>query len=150
MITANFAPAHADEHGRAGRVNALVTGVMTDPARQTERRAWTRYPTQLETFCRQAVGGPEMCWSGIIQNISRGGIRLLMHRRFEPGALLKVDVPLPIEQPAPYLMSRVIYATLQPNGSWALGCAFMEELDEDYMGAILKNPANRAENAGLV
>jgi len=115
-----------------------------------ERRAWTRYPTHLETFCRQAIGGPEMCWSGIIQNISRGGIRLLMHRRFEPGALLKVDVPLPVEQPTPYLMSRVIYATLQPNGSWALGCAFTEELDEDYIGAILKTPANRAENAGLV
>jgi hypothetical protein len=115
-----------------------------------ERRAWTRYPAHLETFCRQAIGGPEMCWSGIIQNISRGGMRLFMHRRFEPGALLKVDVPLPVEQPTPYLMSRVIYATLQPNGSWALGCAFTEELEEDYMGTILKTPANRAENAGLV
>jgi len=110
-----------------------------------ERRAWIRYPTHLETFCRQAIGGPEMCWSGVIQNISRGGMRLLMHRRFEPGSLLKMDVPLPVEQPTPYLMSRVIYATLQPNGSWALGCAFTEELDEDYMGAILKNPTNRAQ-----
>ena len=143
MITANFAPAHADEHGRAGRVNALVTGVMTDPARQTERRAWTRYPTQLETFCRQAVGGPEMCWSGIIQNISRGGIRLLMHRRFEPGAFLKVDVPVPIEHPGPYFISRVIYATLQPDGTWALGCAFTEELDETSIWTILKAPANQ-------
>jgi hypothetical protein len=143
MITATpFAPAHADERGRAGHVNAPVTAVITDPARQTERRAWTRYPTQLETFCRQAVGGPEMCWSGIIQNISRGGIRLLMHRRFEPGALLKVDVPVPIEQPGPYFISRVIYATLQPDGTWALGCAFTEELDETLMWTILKAPAN--------
>jgi PilZ domain len=120
------APAHSEHHGG-------------------ERRAWARYPTHLETFCRQAIGGPEMCWSGIIQNISRGGIQLIMHRRFEPGALLKVDVPLPVEQPAPYLISRVIYATLQPNGTWALGCAFTEELDEDYMWTILKTPANRSE-----
>src|SRR5437773_4616390 len=89
--------------------------------RGSERRAWTRYPTRLETFCRQAIGGPEMCWSGIIQNISRGGIRLQMHRRFEPGAFLKVDVPVPIEHPGPYFISRVIYATLQPDGTWALG-----------------------------
>jgi PilZ domain len=125
-----------------------VESPRLDPApapsgyRGNERRAWTRYPTHLETFCRQAVGGPEMCWSGIIENLSRGGIKLIMHRRFEPGALLKVDVPLPVEQPTPYLISRVIYATLQPNGSWALGCAFTEELDEDYMWTILKTPAN--------
>src|SRR5438445_3860145 len=110
-----------------------------------ERRIWARYPARLETFCRQAIAGPEMCWSGIIQNISRGGIRLLMHRRFEPGSLLKVDVLLPVEQPTPYLMSRVIYATLQPDGIWALGCAFTEELDQDFMCTILKTPANRAE-----
>jgi hypothetical protein len=99
----------------------------------------------LETFCRQAIAGPEMCWSGVIENISRGGIKLIMHRRFEPGALLKVDVPLPVEQPTPYLMSRVIYATLQPNGTWAVGCSFTEELHEDYMWSILKTPANRTE-----
>ena len=86
-----------------------------------------------------------MCWSGVIENISRGGIRLLMHRRFEPGSLLKIDVPLPVEQPAPYVMSRVIYATLQPNGLWALGCAFTEALDEEYMWTILKTPANRTD-----
>jgi hypothetical protein len=107
-----------------------------------ERRAWARYPTHLETFCRQAVGGPEMCWSGIIQNISRGGIRLLMHRRFEPGALLKVDVPVAVEESGRYFISRVIYATLQPDGTWALGCAFTEELDETSMWTILKTPAN--------
>jgi hypothetical protein len=50
-----------------------------------------------------------------------------------------------VEQPTPYLMSRVIYATLQPNGLWALGCAFTEELDEEYMCTILRAPANRTE-----
>jgi PilZ domain len=131
-----------------------VSGVKSDrlepaPApcgyRGRDRRAWSRYPAQLETFCRQAVGGPEMCWSGAIENISRGGVRLLMHRRFEPGSLLKIDVPLHVEQPTRYLMLRVIYATLQPNGLWALGCAFTEELDEEYMWTILKTPANRAD-----
>ena len=86
-----------------------------------------------------------MCWSGLIENISRGGVRLLMHRRFEPGSLLKIDVPLPLDPPTAYLMTRVIYATLQPNGSWALGCAFTEELDEDQLSIMLKAPGNRAE-----
>jgi hypothetical protein len=56
-----------------------------------------------------------------------------------------VDVLLPVEQPTPYLMSRVIYATLQADGIWALGCAFTEELDQDFMCTILKTPANRTE-----
>jgi PilZ domain len=130
---------HSCEPAHPGDLLALV------PERSpggTERRAWTRYPTNLEIFCRPAVGGAEMCWSGHIRNLSRGGLQLRMHRRFSPGALLKIDIPALFEDPGAYLILRVIYATLQSDGSWALGGALTQELDEDDLATILHTPAN--------
>ncbi|HEV2950294.1 MAG TPA: VWA domain-containing protein [Gemmataceae bacterium] len=43
-------PRRSGEAGRAGRVNAPVTGAMTDPARQTDRPGDGRHPLVLQHF----------------------------------------------------------------------------------------------------
>jgi hypothetical protein len=67
-----------------------------------------------------------------VQDISRGGLGLIVDRRFEPGTLITVDLPLVPECPRP-LLARVVHATAHPEGGWLVGCALFDLLPEEEL-----------------
>ena len=68
-------------------------------------------------------------WSRSIQGASSGGITLNMHRRFEPGAVLSIELEPDANGPR-RLVVRVLHATRQMDGRWLIGCAFATPLPE--------------------
>lgn len=102
-----------------------------------ERRVWVRYLCNLPTQCQPVMSKSDACWTGQIQNISRGGINLAVSRRFEPGTLLHIELQAAPGQEVRTVLARVVHATLRKPGAWSLGCAFPWELGEDDLRALL-------------
>jgi hypothetical protein len=100
-------------------------------------RVFERYPSELPTQCQPlaARGDDEIVWQATVNNISAGGIGLLLQRRFEPGTGLAIELP---DADFTYtVFVRVIHALAQPNGRWLLGCSFVTPLSEERLNALL-------------
>jgi CheY-like chemotaxis protein len=114
-----------------------------DPASPpgAERRAQIRYLCQLKNSC-QLVGrlGAGESWPGIVRNLSAGGLQVLLQRRYEPGTILAVEIPPPDgddSATARRLLARVVRVMHEPDGQWALGCSFMDGLDDNELRDLL-------------
>jgi len=102
-----------------------------------ERRVGIRHPCRLESWCQPLGLGSEPAWEGQVCDISAGGLRLVLGRRFECGAVLQVKL-LQKDDAAPAgLVARVV--RIQPQGSsrWALGCQLIPPLDAEELQAML-------------
>jgi hypothetical protein len=102
-----------------------------------ERRRRTRFPCDLGTVCQPFTRVPEKCWPGRVTNLSRGGVGLLLHRRFEAGTLLNVQLQLPGGRSAGPLLARVIHVEQRPGGDWLVGGAWIHELSAEDLRAIV-------------
>jgi hypothetical protein len=85
-----------------------------------------------------ARGDHELHWPGTIRDLSTGGLGLVLKRRFEPGAGLAIELPAVGDRPAETLLARVRHATRLSDGRWVHGCAFISELSEDELNALLR------------
>jgi hypothetical protein len=98
------------------------------PSPRLERRAFVRH------FCD--IGALVDSWPAQIENISRGGLKIIISRRFEVGTILKVEIPLTGEESSSMLLARVVRAAPEPSG-WGLGCAFLQEISEEKIHSLL-------------
>jgi hypothetical protein len=101
-----------------------------------ERRAWVRYACDLSGSCQPVSGSRDRTWAARVQDISRGGLRLVVTRRFEPGTLLEIDLTDVKQIEVQSVLARVIHVTTQSLGMWCLGCSFHRELSEDDVRAL--------------
>ena len=114
--------------------NTSGTGRMEH---RIERRQWIRYFAQSEILCQRASEETTSQWSATIQNISEGGICLLIEAPFGPGDLLHVEVPRSSENTALKLLTCVVHSSRAQVDSWSLGCSFIRELSDIEMEAFL-------------
>jgi hypothetical protein len=75
-------------------------------------------------------------WPAMVQNISRGGINLLVHHAVQPGTLLKVEAEKECFSLAQFLWVRVIHAVPEGDGAVILGCVFPLELSDEELEAF--------------
>jgi hypothetical protein len=73
-------------------------------------------------------------WGGRVRSISGGGLSLLLCYPFKPGSCLAVNLLVP--QLAGDLLVKVIHIADQKDGTWLLGCEFMEPLSEAALEAM--------------
>jgi hypothetical protein len=102
----------------------------------SRNRPLTRPPLDLDTACRPLGGARGLQWPGEVRNLSAGGIGVRSARRFEAGTVLAIDVQSRDESILRTLLPRVIYVTLQKDGSWLLGCALGNRLGEEDLKAL--------------
>ncbi len=103
-----------------------------------ERRAFVRYPCDLDTSCQPIASARGMQWTGKVQNISRGGVSLVLGRRFEQGTLLAIEVQA--KEPdgkSRSFLARVMHVSLQGTTTWVMGCKFASPLSDDELGALV-------------
>lgn len=109
-----------------------------------ERRAWVRYPANLESGCQPVAmptaPQPEWRWPATVKDISAGGIALVLERRFECGAALHVELQGAAEDGVHSLTAHVVHIQMLGN-RWLLGCEWTapladEELDVYRHGAV--------------
>jgi hypothetical protein len=63
-----------------------------------------------------------------VWDISRGGVGLLCHTLLPMGELLGVELSGPRSRITFALQARIVHAEAQPDGSWILGCAFVQSI----------------------
>jgi hypothetical protein len=102
-----------------------------------ERRAWVRYPCDLDSSCRPAIAAQTSRWVAKVRNVSSGGIALALGRRFEPGALLTIDIQKARGDSRSSFLAKVVHVTREDAGSWLMGCAFRSPLSEEEIQALL-------------
>jgi hypothetical protein len=91
----------------------------------------------LESTCQPLSTARGLQWTAKILNISRGGVALLLGRRFEMGTLLAIEVPKTKTQNSLTFLARVVHVSGKPAGTWQVGCAFTQEISEDDLQALL-------------
>src|SRR5438132_8461114 len=109
------------------------------------RRRQERYDCDLAVICTPIKRNEEGVWEGRVVDVSRGGIRLVVPRRFEAGAILQLRVArLTGGAATPPLLARVAHARPHGEGEWLLGCHLAQELGDDALNALLGGRAARA------
>ncbi len=110
----------------------------SSPALSTDCRVFERQPCDVPTVCQPASiqVRAEHRWQGVIVNISRGGIRLRLVRRFEKNAVLAVEIPGDGVR-EPYTVFVKVMNVRSENGQWTLGCKFISEMSEDETHRLL-------------
>jgi PilZ domain len=104
---------------------------------QLDRRAWVRYPCELDSACQPLAGTRGVEWPGKIRNLSRGGLALALARRFEVGTVLAIEMQGRDAGDLGTVLARVAHISIQPDGTWLLGCAFTKLLTEEDLKALL-------------
>ncbi len=107
-----------------------------------DHRVWVRYTRSpdMPGVAETQAGSEQVSWSAQIQDISRGGVSLLGNQSFDPGTVLKIDLPNSDQVVPVTVLARVVHANAKPNGVWALGCAFVKDLREEELQALLQEP----------
>jgi PilZ domain len=107
----------------------------------TERRTWSRFPSEQDLSCQPAVclhrSEVGTTWLGRVVDISRTGIGFATSRWFEPGTVLTIvlsDEPkgLLLQRPA-----RVIHAMPKRKSRWMIGCEFVSPLSDDDLQTLV-------------
>jgi hypothetical protein len=102
---------------------------------KSDKRACPRFPSHVKTFCQSIKKEDELLWSVQVEELSCQGLKIVCHRRFEPGTVLRVGL---IHEKAGLLMARAVRVSPTPEGDWVIGCTFPKNLKEDEMRAWLE------------
>ena len=105
----------------------------------TECRIYERHPCDLSASCQPLSGGGSHTgsWPATILDISLGGIRLVLSRRFEKGTLLTVEVWENDRRETYTGIARVMHVSAQGNCFWALGCKFFSALTKEELHGLV-------------
>ena len=104
-----------------------------------ECRLYERKPCAVPTSCQPASVSEmhESRWSATIVDMSQGGVRIVLKRRFEKGTALAVELPGTETRKPSVVFVKVIHLKSQGNGEWALGCKLISELSEEELQGLL-------------
>jgi len=108
----------------------------TKPTAKAERRVWVRYPCERDGFCQPLVGSGALQWAAKIEELSSGGLALVVERRFEPGTLLSIEMQQQADTIRTFL-ARVVHIKNKSSGRWLLGCSLARELNEEDLKGLL-------------
>jgi len=91
----------------------------------------------LESSCGTAVASQGRRWAAKVRNVSSGGLGVSLDRRFEPRALLAIDVQKAGANTSLTLLAKVVHVSREEGGFWLMGCSFPNPLSEDELQALL-------------
>jgi hypothetical protein len=108
---------------------------------QSERRSDVRQQCYLETYCQPAASRPDdLWWLAMIQDVSQTGLAMLSTRRFEPDAMVTIELRGPSGQFICTSPARVVHIRKRSEGGWHIGCVFATRLSEHQL-QVLISPA---------
>jgi len=102
-----------------------------------DNRIYKRFPCDFRARFQQVASGETDFLEARVLNLSATGIGLEIDYPLEAGSLLNVDLLGKNGQPMRTILSCVVHVTHRAGGSWAVGCNFIRELDEDDLQSLL-------------
>ncbi|MCI0463262.1 MAG: PilZ domain-containing protein [Gemmataceae bacterium] len=119
---------------------------MTPPsvlARQTDtpitpldRRASIRLVCDLEVLSRPLEPAGSICWGATVQDVSEGGLGLLVCYPFKAGTHLTVELRTRAGAPKT-VQARVVHAQDLSDGTWRVGCELTSRLSPEELVELL-------------
>ena len=110
--------------------------VDTSAVSVDNRRAYVRFPCELDGSLSPITGNRGQQWTGKVRDISQGGMGIALSRRFELGTLLSVEIQEADGRSSGSLLARVVHVTPHSGGGWLIGCCFTNELGEDEVKTL--------------
>ncbi len=106
-----------------------------------ECRVFPRVDCEVPGFCQPASahGSEESRWAATVRNISQGGVRLQLPRRYEPGTGLAIELPVQGGRESSTFFAKVLQVATVSPGLWSLRCQFISPLSEDELQQVLAN-----------
>ena len=103
-----------------------------------ECRVYERQICEIPTTCHPAsLEGNEVRWQGTICDISQGGVRITLVRRFEKGTGLALELPGDGQREPTVVFVRVVHIRQLDDGRWALGCKFVSDLSDEEVKRLV-------------
>ncbi len=105
---------------------------------QTERRSDVRRPCWVEAFCQPVTSRPDdLWWLATIQDASRTGLGLVSTRRYEPDAIVRIELRRPTGHFICTSSARVVHLRKRSEGGWQIGCLFLIQLSDHQLQALV-------------
>jgi len=101
----------------------------SNPSRR-ENRTSARFPSQFKTYCQAIMGDNELLWSVEVEELSQQDVKIISHRRFEPGTVLRIGL---IHEKAGVLLARAVGVSPGPENDWVIECAFPKKLEDNEL-----------------
>ncbi len=108
------------------------------PGVRCDRRAWVRHACSHEVFCQSGAARSGVHWPARVENISAGGLSLVLQHRVQEGMLLAIALQ-PARRCSFSVLARVVRLTVvsaHPGLRWEVGCEFVRPLDEETLAAL--------------
>jgi hypothetical protein len=117
------------------------------PEKPADRRVHTRHSCKLNSLCkpvgRHQTGNP---WKGYIEDVSVEGLQLTLNRRFEPGALLAVEVDVTKEELiqvfhsaiSRFFLAKVVRVIRRQDGKFTLGCLLVKKFNDEDLDHFIE------------
>ena len=124
---------------RNGKPEVLVSNILSGKeAPSLDQRVATRFPCSQVAFCWKQKPRDYIFWAARAQNISTGGIRLIVGHQFNPGTVLSMELMCADQRITWELPARVVYVGPLSAGGWSvIGCQFVNRLNETELVAML-------------
>src|SRR4051794_9351556 len=93
---------------------------------ESDCRVYERHACGLVSSCQPAstFGKEDLKWPSTIDNVSVGGIGLILARRFEKGTGLAIELPGNATKSAYTVLAKVVSVHKHGGAAWMLGCKF--------------------------
>ncbi len=108
-----------------------------EPTEQTDRRLWTRHPSNLQAVCWLVGRKVEATWLAKVRDISEGGVGLLAPRKLPLGAIVNLQLVSPQFVDRTPLKAEVMFMSQHAGGEWILGCEFLSALTPEQQAIYL-------------
>jgi len=95
-------------------------------------------PVTSRRTVQSIKGEDDLFWSVQVAELSRQGAKVITHRRFEPGTVLRIGL---IREKAGVLMARALRVSPGPENDWVIGCTFPKKLEEDELRSWIDSNA---------
>src|ERR1700687_4210147 len=88
-----------------------TSAIQPSASLASERRSYVRLAGDLAATCSAAGGLREVGWPARVQDISQGGVGLLLQHCFRPGTALTVELRESTSKLLRTVIARVVHAT---------------------------------------
>jgi hypothetical protein len=100
-------------------------------------RAWVRYAPRQETPCHLMALVDNECWPARVQDLSIGGVGLLLEARVAVGRFVLVELISASGLFSRLLLTRVVHLSENPAGNYVLGGEFISQLPDSELRFLL-------------
>ena len=99
-----------------------------------ERRTSPRFCLQRTVVGRILEMSHAFSQGAVVQDVSRGGLGLLLNKPMEPANLMCLEIPGKPE----YVLGRIIHGATQQDGTWKAGFQLVDPLEEHDLQTLAR------------